>query len=207
MLPVNTYVLWDETKEAVVIDAGCYTAAEKEQLKDFIVSNELRVVHLLNTHLHFDHVFGNRFMLEAFGIKAEAHEADLPWLENLEEKVRMFGIYHGIRGCEPPVELGTRLNEGDVVTFGNHRFTLFHIPGHSLGSLVYYCAEEGIMFTGDVLFKQSIGRCDIGGGTEEQLIAGIKQKLLPLPPETMVFPGHGPHTTLAEEAKYNIYLQ
>lgn len=203
MLPVNTYVVWDETKEAVVIDAGCYFDSEKQTLKDYILKNELMIKHLLNTHLHFDHVFGNPFMFKEFGLKAEAHESDLPWLEQITERVKSFGIMN----CEPPVSLKGYLYEGDTVTFGTHTFTVFHIPGHSLGSLVYYCAEEKVLFTGDVLFEHSIGRTDLGGGTEEQLVQGIKTKLFPLPDDTRVYPGHGPETTIGSEKKYNIYLR
>ncbi len=156
MLPVNTYVLWDETKEAVVIDAGCYFDAEKRALKEYIEKNGLTVKHLLNTHLHFDHIFGNPFMFKEFGILAEAHEADLPWLEQVTEKIKLFGIMK----CDPPVPLKGYLHEGDTVAFGTHTLTIFHIPGHSLGSLVFYCAEEKALFTGDVLFQHSIGRTD-----------------------------------------------
>ncbi len=203
MLPVNTYVVWDETKEAVVIDAGCFFDSEKQALKEYIVKNGLTIKHLLNTHLHFDHVFGNPFMLHEFGIKAEAHEADLPWLEQITERVKSFGIMN----CEPPVPLKGYLHEGDTVAFGTHAFTIFHIPGHSLGSLVFYCAEEKALFTGDVLFEHSIGRTDLGGGTEEELVQGIRTKLLTLPDDTVVYPGHGPNTTIKAEKQYNIYLR
>lgn len=203
MLPVNTYVVWDETKEAVVIDCGCYYENEKEEFKHFIVENQLNVVHLLDTHLHFDHIFGNPFMWKEFGIKAEAHKDDLPWLDHVTERVRSFGINE----CEAPVPLKNFLDEGDIVKFGNHSFTIFHIPGHSLGSICFYCKEENVLFTGDVLFRFSIGRTDLGGGGEDLLIKGIQEKLLKLPDETRIFSGHGPSSTIGDEKKYNIYIR
>jgi glyoxylase-like metal-dependent hydrolase (beta-lactamase superfamily II) len=202
MLPVNAYVVWDESKEAVVIDAGCFYPSEKAALKEYIDRNKLTIKHLICTHLHFDHVFGNPFMKETFGVLAEAHEADLPWLEQITERVKQFGIMD----CEAPVPLKGYLHEGDTVSFGSHTLQIFHIPGHSQGSLVFYCPEENALFTGDVLFQRSIGRTDLDGGTEEQLIEGIQQKLLPLPDATVVYPGHGPTTTIGDERRYNVYL-
>lgn len=203
MLPVNTYVVWDETKEAVVIDCGCYYEAEKQEFIQFIQENGLSIVRLIDTHLHFDHIFGNPFMWHTFDIKAEAHKADLPWLDQVTERIRAFGI----RECDTPVPLGGYLDEGDVIEFGHHSFTIFHVPGHSLGSLCFYCKEENVLFTGDALFRFSIGRTDLGGGGEEMLVGNIREKLLPLPDETKVYPGHGPVTTIGEEKKYNIYIR
>ncbi len=204
MLPVNTYIVWDETKEAVVIDAGCYFESEKQALKAYVASNGLTIKHLLCTHLHFDHIFGNPFMLSEFGIRGEAYEADLPWLEQMPERIRQFGIMD----CDPPVALKGFINEGDTISFGTHIFSIFHIPGHSAGSLAFYCAEEHALFTGDALFCGSIGRTDLeGGGTEQQLIEAIRQKLLTLPEETVVYPGHGLATTIGQEKKQNIYLR
>lgn len=203
MLPVNTYVVWDETKEAVVIDCGCYYEAEQQEFDRFIRDNGLTIVRLIDTHLHFDHIFGNPFLWRTYGIKAEAHKADQPWLDQVTERIRAFGIHD----CEPPVPLGGYLDEGDVVTFGHHSFTVLHVPGHSLGSLCFYCKEENLLFTGDALFRFSIGRTDLGGGGEEMLIRNIREKLLTLPDETKVYPGHGPTSTIGEEKKYNIYLR
>ena len=174
MLPVNTYVVWDESKEAVVIDCGCYYEAEKQTFKQFVADNGLKIVRLLDTHLHFDHVFGNPFMWQEFGIKAEAHKADLPWLEHMSERIQAFGI----RECELPVPLKGYLDEGDIVRFGHHEFTVLHVPGHSWG-----------------------------GGGEDLLLEGIREKLLSLPDDTGIYPGHGPISILSEEKRYNIYLR
>ena len=136
MFPENCYVLWDETNEAVVIDPGCFNDEEKQDLKNFITGNNLDVKHLLNTHLHLDHIFGNPFMLKEFGLKAEANQADEFWIDEAPRQSRMFGFHL----TEAPVPLGKYLHDGDIITFGNTRLEAIHVPGHSPGSLVYYCA-------------------------------------------------------------------
>ena len=157
MFPVNCYVLWDDTKEAVVIDPGCFYEEEKQALKKFILTNELNVKHLLNTHLHLDHIFGNPFMLKEFGLSAEANKADEFWIDEAPKQSRMFGF----QLQEEPVPLGKYLHDGDIITFGHTKLEAIHVPGHSPGSLVYYCKEENCMFSGDVLFQGSIGRADL----------------------------------------------
>ena len=149
MFPENCYVLWDETNEAVVIDPGCFYEEEKQALKNFITKNGLNVKHLLNTHLHLDHIFGNPFMLKEFGLKAEANQADEFWIDEAPKQSRMFGF----QLQEAPVPLGTYLHDGDIITFGNTELEAIHVPGHSPGSLVYYCATDHCMFSGDVLFQ------------------------------------------------------
>lgn len=144
MFPENCYVLWDETNEAVVIDPGCFYEEEKQALKNFIIKNGLNVKHLLNTHLHLDHIFGNPFMLKEFGLKAEANQADEFWIDEAPKQSRMFGF----QLQEAPVPLGTYLHDGDIITFGNTKLEAIHVPGHSPGSLVYYCAADHCMFSG-----------------------------------------------------------
>ena len=133
MFPENCYVLWDETNEAVVIDPGCFNDEEKQDLKNFITGNNLNVKHLLNTHLHLDHIFGNPFMLKEFGLKAEANKADEFLIDEAPKQSRMFGFHL----AEAPVPLGKYLHDGDIITFGNTRLEAIHVPGHSPGSLVY----------------------------------------------------------------------
>ena len=133
MFPVNCYVLWDDTKEAVVIDPGCFYEEEKQALKKFILTNELNVKHLLNTHLHLDHIFGNPFMLKEFGLSAEANKADEYWIDEAPKQSRMFGF----QLQEEPVPLGKYLHDGDIITFGHTKLEAIHVPGHSPGSLVY----------------------------------------------------------------------
>ena len=175
MFPVNCYVLWDDTKEAVVIDPGCFYEEEKQALKKFILTNELNVKHLLNTHLHLDHIFGNPFMLKEFGQK--------------------------------PVPLGKYLHDGDSITFGHTTLEAIHVPGHSPGSLVYYCKEDNCMFSGDVLFQGSIGRADLTGGNFDELIEHICSRLFVLPNETVVYPGHGAPTTIGMEKAENPFFR
>lgn len=127
MFPVNCYVLWDDTKEAVVIDPGCFYEEEKQALKKFILTNELTVKHLLNTHLHLDHIFGNPFMLKEFGLSAEANKADEFWIDEAPKQSRMFGF----QLQEEPVPLGKYLHDGDIITFGHTKLEAIHVPGHS----------------------------------------------------------------------------
>lgn len=152
MFPVNCYVLSDETKEAVIIDAGCFYEEEKQALKRYIDSNSLTVKHLLNTHLHLDHIFGNPFLLQEYGLKAEANQADEFWLEQAPAQSRMFGF----QLPEAPVPLGKYIFDGDIITFGNTQLEAIHVPGHSPGSIVFYCKEAHCIFSGDVLFQGSI---------------------------------------------------
>lgn len=203
MFPVNCYVLADETGEAVVIDPGCYYEEEKQALKGFIQDNKLQVKHLLCTHLHTDHIFGTPFMLKEFGLKPEANQADEFWIEESPKQSRMFGI----KLEENPVAIGNYLHDGDLIRFGNTTLEAIHVPGHSPGSLVYYCASDGCMFSGDVLFQGSIGRADLAGGNFDHLIENICSRLFVLPNETVVYPGHGAPTTIGIEKAENPFFR
>ena len=196
-------VLWDDTKEAVVIDPGCFYEEEKQALKKFILTNELNVKHLLNTHLHLDHIFGNPFMLKEFGLSAEANKADEYWIDEAPKQSRMFGF----QLQEKPVPLGKYLHDGDSITFGHTTLEAIHVPGHSPGSLVYYCKEDNCMFSGDVLFQGSIGRADLTGGNFDELIEHICSRLFVLPNETVVYPGHGAPTTIGMEKAENPFFR
>ena len=198
MFPVNCYILSDETKEAVIIDAGCFYEEEKQALKKYIDDNGLNVKHLLNTHLHLDHIFGNPFLLKEYGLKAEANQADEFWLNQADAQARMFGF----QLPEPPVPLGKYVCDGDVITFGNTKLEAIHVPGHSPGSIVYYCKEENCLFSGDVLFQGSIGRADLTGGNFDELREHICSSLFVLPGDTRVFPGHGDRRSIGIEKKY-----
>lgn len=204
MLPVNTYVVWDEhTHEAAVIDAGCYTPKECETLKEFISEEGLTVKYLLNTHLHFDHIFGNGFMYKEYGVKTCAHPADEEWLVEAPQRTRMFGLeFPGT-----PAPIGTYLEEGDKLMLGYYSLQCIHVPGHSPGSIVFYSPEGRCLFAGDVLFQGSIGRSDLPGGDIRTLIDSIRENLLTLPDATLVYPGHGDATTIGYEKQYNFYLK
>lgn len=198
----NTYVVYDDTKECVIIDAGCYSMDEKTCLLNFILENKLVVKHAINTHLHFDHVLGANFVKDQFGLDIEANEKDQFLLDGLPAQMRMFGF--------DPMDriptIGKYLDESDTIQFGKQQFTILHVPGHSPGSIVFYSKENNCLFAGDVLFRRSVGRTDLAEGNHKQLIKGIRKKLLVLPPETVVYPGHGPSTTIDEEKKENPYL-
>ncbi|NDV93965.1 MBL fold metallo-hydrolase [Dysgonomonas sp. 521] len=200
----NTYIAYDETKECVIIDPGCFFPDEKMLLLNFILDNDLIVKHLLNTHLHFDHVFGNNFIHEQFHLDTEANKGDEFLLEQLPAQLQMFGFVNEDNRIP---KIGKYLNENDVVTFGNQRLIVMQVPGHSPGSIVFYNQDAGCVFVGDVLFRGSVGRTDLAGGNHQQLIDGIKEKLMKLPPDTVVYSGHGPLTTIREEGRNNFYLQ
>ena len=200
---VNCYLLWDSTKEAVLIDCGAWFPHEREKIREFIAANGLQLKHHLNTHLHFDHIFGNAFVEETFGVKAEANDADWPWAENIGERVARFGIRYEER--VPP--LGRVLNDGDEIQFGNSIIRVISVPGHSPGSLAYYVPDAKMLFSGDALFRGSIGRTDFADSNHRQLIMGIREKLLTLPDDTTVYPGHDRETTIRLEKQSNMYIQ
>lgn len=199
---MNTYLIWDDTHEAAIIDAGFYSIAEQNEFKRFVNEHELHPTLLLNTHLHLDHVFGNPFMLREYGLSTHAHQADEFLLQGLEQQCRMFGFQPN----ESPVPIGCYINEGQTFTFGQTTLTTLHIPGHSPGSIVFYNEASNVAFVGDVLFQGSIGRTDLEGGDFNQLINGIQHKLLSLPDETIIYSGHGMPTTIGDEKQSNPYI-
>lgn len=198
---VNTYLLYDENKNSVLIDCGAYTPKEKKLLADFIEDHQLKIKYLLNTHLHFDHVLGSHFIYENYGIKPMYNEEEES-MPGLKEQTEVF--------LSPikyqPVMAEKFINEGDEITVGNIKLKALLTPGHSPGSLSFYCEENNCVFTGDALFQHDIGRTDLWRGNHEELVSNIKSKLLTLPDKTIVFPGHGPSSTIEEEKIYNPYL-
>ena len=203
MFPVNCYILWDDTKEAVVIDPACFYEEEKQAFKAFIAKEGLKLTHLLNTHLHIDHVFGNPFIQQEYGLKAEGGQQDEFWLEQATAQSRMFGLH--IK--ETPAPLGKYICDGDIIHFGNTELEAIHVPGHSPGSMVYYSKENKCLFSGDVLFQGSIGRADLTGGNFDELREHICSRLFTLPHDTIVYPGHGPSTTIGEEKTHNPFFR
>ena len=203
MFPVNCYVLSDETNECVIIDAGCYYEQDKQALKAYIDSNGLQVKHLLNTHLHLDHIFGNSFVYKTYGVKPEAHQEDEFWLTNAVSQAMMFGL----KLSDPIVELGKYLVDGEIIRFGNAFLKTIHVPGHSPGGLAFYAEKEGCLFSGDSLFHGSIGRADLAGGNFDTLKEAICNRLLALPDKTIVYPGHGDTTTIGDEKLINPFLR
>jgi len=198
----NTYLVFDETNEAVIIDAGCLQAAEKQALSRFIEDNKLTLKRVLNTHLHLDHQFGNKFLFDTYGIAPEACIEDEFLLENVVAQARSYGF----PVTEEAQPLGAYITENQEIIFGNSSLKAIHAPGHSPGSMVLYSEKDGVMFAGDVLFQGSIGRTDLPKGDYASLILAITKKLLILPDSTVVYCGHGPSTTIGYEKKNNPYL-
>lgn len=198
----NTYVLHTSEKLAVIIDPGCYAASEEIALDEFITGNNLTVTQLWQTHCHLDHVFGLKYCAERYLLQPHMHPAETQVLQFAEMSGDMWGLpftaYHG------PTHL---LQPNEHLHLGSYRFHVLFVPGHSPGHVAFYCQEEGLVIGGDVLFRESIGRTDLPGGNHEQLLQSIQEKLLVLPGDTRVYPGHGPHTTIAHEAQNNPFLQ
>jgi len=197
----NTYVLSDSNNKCIIIDAGCLYLEEKNDLYSYIKENNLLVERILNTHLHIDHCFGNQFVSETFNKKIEAHPDDEALLNGMNKYAQTFGIEYTEN--HPTISY---IFEGDTITVGEISLKAIHVPGHSKGSLVFYAEKEKYLFAGDVLFSGSIGRTDLPGGNFHDLIDNIKQKLLILPDETVVFSGHGAQTTILHEKQYNPFL-
>ena len=198
----NTYVVYDETGDCAIFDPGCYTPQEKTALRDFILSEGLRPVRLINTHCHLDHVLGNQFVHREWQLGLEIHRGELPVLERYPAACLMYGIPN----AEPSPAPDRFLEAGDVVAFGNTRLEVLYTPGHSPASISFYCREGGFVLAGDVLFMESIGRTDLPGGDFDTLIERIRTQLFTLPDPTVVYPGHGPATTIRHEKEYNPFL-
>ncbi len=203
-LGVNTYLLSDETKECVVIDAAFFYADEQELLLNYILDHDFVVRHLINTHLHFDHLFGVNPLVSRFGLPLRYHPDDQFLLEDIPAQMRMFGFPSPHTDYRPVK--GEELQEGDLVRFGNQILHVLHLPGHSPGSVAFYEAEANILFSGDALFHSGIGRTDLPRGSYETLIGSIRNKLYSLPDETIVYPGHGPSTTIGQEKRNNPFV-
>lgn len=202
--PVNTYLLYDdETKDAIVIDAGMYTPAEEMELSEFVADNALRLRALLNTHLHFDHCFGMNYMNEVYGLRTIAAKEDEFLLKAYAGQAARFRLK--VKGPLP--EIGCYVEKNELLEFGTISLKALHVPGHSPGSMVYYSSELNAAFSGDTLFCRSIGRTDLPGGDADLLIGSIKCELFTLPDTTVVYPGHGPSTTIGKEKTENFYIR
>lgn len=197
-LGVNCYLLADsQSKEGVVIDPG----AEPERIIAAIKAKGIKVTSVLNTHGHFDHIGGNRTLAEATGAPIMISREDEPFLSRAATSARMYGL-----SSDDSPAPSAYLAEGDLVRFGSHQLKVIHIPGHSPGGSCFYLENEAILISGDSLFAESIGRTDLPGGSQAQLVGAIRAKLLTLPETVKVFPGHGPATTIGHEKRHNPYL-
>lgn len=198
----NTYILHDETREAVIIDCGCMSPTEENEVKNYISNNNLVLKDYLCTHLHLDHVLGNGFIYHTYGLSPKAHKSEVEIIPTPGEQARLFNLPDPIEDI--PVK--HYINDGDSFFFGNSELTAILVPGHSPGSLAFYNKKNGYLFSGDALFAGSIGRTDLWGGNMDILVTAIKEKLLVLPDETIVYPGHGPETGILRERMSNPYL-
>ena len=197
-LEENTYVLYDETKECVIIDPGCYDKDERAELASFINQNGLKPVKLLNTHCHVDHVLGNSFVKQTFGVKLYIHKED----EVVLRAVKVYAPHYGIFDYQE-TEADEFIEEGTPITFGNQQLKVLFVPGHAPGHVAFYHEASRQVIAGDVLFRNSIGRTDLPGGNSQTLVNSIHTKIFTLPDDVTVFPGHGPETTVGYEKKTN----
>ena len=198
----NTYVLYNESGECCIIDPGCYYSNERKELKDFILQTQLRPKYLLNTHCHLDHVFGNKFIYDEYGLQ--------PWIHPDEKQVLDFAPIAG-QHWNLPFDHYTGdlhyLTENDEVRLGEDILKVIAAPGHSPGHICFYNQQQQFLMGGDVLFRESIGRTDLPGGDYDTLIRNIREKLYVLPGEVVVYPGHGPQTTIEWEQKHNPFVR
>ncbi len=200
---VNTYVVWNQaTREAVVIDPGMMYERENQALEMFVADNMLEVRQVINTHLHVDHIFGNRYVTSRYGVRSAAGEDDAFLGEQAAAQARMFSLPVSLE----PVVVDEYLSNDEKIDICGEEVTVLAVPGHSPGSIALYFPTSGWVITGDALFAGSIGRTDLIGGNQSVLLRSIREKLLTLPPSTVVYPGHGGPTTIGEESESNPYV-
>lgn len=197
----NTFLLYDETNECVVIDAGCNEEHEFEKIDDFIKENNLKLISIINTHCHIDHIMGNAYLINKYNANSIAHKEDMPLLERSKDMALAFGF----NVQEPPMP-GSFVSDGDEIKFGNTTLIVKHVPGHSPGSIALYNEEDKFVIVGDVLFAGGIGRTDLPGGDYDTLITSINEKLFTLNGDTVVYPGHGGSTTITHEKSTNPFF-
>lgn len=203
MLEENCYVVSDDTGDCVVIDCGAYHDNERAAIVNYIRDNQLNPVHLLVTHGHLDHNFGNNTIYDEFGLKPEASEMD----DNLMRALgRQAEVMYSMRLNYDFPEVGKHLTANETITFGTHKLRVLTTPGHSRGSICFVCDAEKVVFTGDTLFRMSVGRTDFEGGSTQQIIDSL-HRLAKLPDDMVVLPGHGPQSTIGDEKKFNPYMR
>ena len=197
----NTYLLYNDLNEAFIIDPGNSNTSENTVLKNFITEKKLNLTRLLLTHGHIDHVLGNQFVLDEYGLLPEMNEKDLFFIQNMEKSASLYGIPFQ---QSPIPKRG--IDEGETIYLGKYQLKCIAAPGHSPGSICFYIPSNNILIGGDVLFLNSIGRTDLPFGNHQDLINSIQLKLFELSDETKVYPGHGPSTTIGQEKRTNPFL-
>ena len=198
----NTYIVYDETKEGVIIDCGCMNKEEQQLISRFVSEQQLTLKRYVCTHLHLDHIFGNQFVWKQYGLKPEASKADVEGLPSPIDQAKAFRLPLAIQ----EVAVEHFLAGGQIVQFGKTQLEVISVPGHSPGGLAFYNRKNGFVIVGDSLFAGSIGRTDLWGGSQELLQAALRDRILSLPDETIVYPGHGPETRVIDEKFSNPYL-
>lgn len=198
----NTYILYDETGDCVIVDPGCSTKKEENTLDEYIVTQNLKPVRLINTHCHIDHILGNKHVSEKYNLGLEIHEGELEVLNSGTMVSEMYGI-----GYDPSPSPSRFIKENEIISFGNTKLESILTPGHSPASLSFFNKKANILIAGDVLFRESIGRTDLPGGSMETLLLSIKNHVLTLGDQVLVFPGHGPKTTIGHERVNNPFLR
>jgi len=197
----NMYLIYDDTKECIIVDPGCYFQHERQELMDYISAQDLKPVRLVNTHCHLDHICGNKFVADTWNLKLEASKLDE---YNLQRSIEAGILYNMPIEPSPPIYLD--LKEGGEIRWGHSSLCILFTPGHSAGSLSFYNKENKLLLAGDVLFRMSIGRTDLPGGDLDTLLDTIKTKLFLLPKDTIVYSGHGEETTIGYEMYNNPFV-
>ena len=202
MLQENCFVVSDETKECAIIDCGAFYQEERDMIIDYIKKNQLKPKHLLATHGHLDHNFGNSYMQKEFGLTPKVHHKDKFLMESIKQQAQLL---LGLDLTEEQPKDIDYLTKDDIIEFGNQRFTIIETPGHTPGSVFFYNEKEHIAFSGDTIFKRSIGRTDLEGGSMFQMIQSLRF-VSQLPDNTILYPGHGESTTIGDELNSNPYI-
>lgn len=197
----NTYIVWDDTKECIIIDAGNFSAREDAALTDFLNKHDLRPTMAVNTHGHFDHAMGVAYVKETYNVPFACSMKDSFLIEKAVESGMMFGVK-----CAPVPAIDIDLDATDVINFGNTTLQVIKTPGHTPGHVALYNAEHKMLFTGDTLFRESIGRTDLPGGDYSWIMRSILEQILPLGDETTIYPGHGDKSDLGHETLYNPFI-
>ena len=198
---VNTYILSDETGEAVIVDPGNCRMYEDEQIRDYVKTKNLKIKYIINTHPHIDHIAGNPWCVSKYQAELLMHEAGMP----IYNKSFAYAAAFGLDVSEMPAP-DRFLKEGDEIMFGNQRLTVLYTPGHCDGSICLYNIDNQFVITGDLIFELSVGRSDLPTGSESLLLQSIREKILTLPDEVKLFPGHGDPTTVGRERRQNPFL-
>ena len=197
----NTYIVWDDTKECIIIDAGNFSAREDAQLTDFITERGLKPVMAVNTHGHFDHAMGVGYLKETYGVKFACSSKDQFLVDSAQQSGAMFGVK-----CAPVPAIDIDLDKMEEIAFGATELRVIKTPGHTPGHVSLYNEEQKVLFTGDTLFRESIGRTDLPGGDYSWIMTSILEQLVPLGDDVEFYPGHGDKSTIGHETLYNPFV-